>query len=167
MTTPDANIEAITIVTGLLAILGRWVYAKATGAKAPDLRQLVDETITSELLDALEDGDTLDTIEERLTGAVGKIAIKIGLKIPDSTVRLAIQMGVLKFRQMVKAREAQQKAARELPAKADELRALAEKVAAELAKLGPDVAIDTISEAKADGVELLAIGPDGKLGPVQ
>jgi hypothetical protein len=167
MTTPDANIEAITIVTGLLAILGRWVYAKATGAKAPDLRQLVDETITSELLDALEDGDTLDTIEERLTGAVGKIAIKIGLKIPDSTVRLAIQMGVLKFRQKVKAREAQQKAARELPAKADELRALAEKVAAELAKLGPNVAIDTISEAKADGVELLAIGPDGKLGPVQ
>jgi hypothetical protein len=119
------------------------------------------------LLDALEDGDTLDTIEERLTGAVGKIAIKIGLKIPDSTVRLAIQMGVLKFRQKVKAREAQQKAARELPAKADELRALAEKVAAELAKLGPNVAIDTISEAKADGVELLAIGPDGKLGPVQ
>jgi hypothetical protein len=167
MTTPDANIEAITIVTGLLAILGRWVYAKATGAKAPDLRQLVDETITSEIADALEDGDTLDTIEDRLTGAVGKIALKIGLKIPDSTVRLAIQMGVLKFRQKVKAREAQQKAARELPAKADELRALAEKVAAELAKLGPNVAIDTISEAKADGVELLAIGPDGKLGPVQ
>jgi hypothetical protein len=167
MTTPDANIEAITIVTGLLAILGRWVYAKATGAKAPDLRQLVDETITSEIADALEDGDTLDTIEDRLTGAVGKIALKIGLKIPDSTVRLAIQMGVLKFRQKVKAREAQQKAARGLPAKADELRALAEKVAAELAKLGPNVAIDTISEAKADGVELLAIGPDGKLGPVQ
>jgi hypothetical protein len=165
VTTPDANLEAITILTGVLAVLGKWIYAKVTGAKAPDLRALIDETVTSELADALDDGETLDTIEERLTGALGKIALKLGIKLPDATVRLAIQMGVLRFRKLVKEREANQQSARELPAKADELRTMAGAIAAKLATVKNEP-IDTITPAREAGVELLGIGADGKLGPV-
>lgn len=157
MVTPDANAEAIAIGVGLLAALGKWLYAKLTQPKAPDLKTLLDETITAELGDALDDGETLGTIEQRLTAAIGTLALKVNVKLPEVMVRIAVQAAILKFRTLLKEREAQQKAARELPAKADELRVLADAIATKLATLSPDVAIDTITEAKAAGVELLEV----------
>lgn len=157
MTTPDANIEAITIVTGLLAILGRWVYAKATGKKEQDWTEQIKATLLEEIEDALNDGETLDTIESRLTAAIGKAVLFLGAKVPENTVRVVVQYGITEFRKRLRAKLANEKAARELPAKADELRVMAEQIAAKLATLSPDVAIDTIFEAKAAGVELLEV----------
>jgi hypothetical protein len=167
ITPPDANAEAIAIVVGLLYAVGRWAVGKISGKKQESFGTLIDEAVTAELEDALEDGETLDTIEDRLTTAIAKLALKAGFKVPEQVVKIAVQAGVLKFRKLVKARAANQKAARELPGQAGELATAAAGVAAELGKLKPTEAIDTIAVASAAGVELLSIGPDGKLGPAQ
>jgi len=154
-----SNIDP-NLIAGAATLLGTlvtWLVGKARGEKQRDLSELLDEAITAELEDALEDGETLDTIEDRLTGAALKLAGKLGLKIPENTVRLAVQWGVVEFRKRLKVRLANQKAARELPGKADDIRAQAEAIAAKLATLSPNVAIDTLTEARAQGVELLEV----------
>lgn len=154
MSTPDMNLEAVTILTGLLLALGKWAYGKVTGKKQEDLSELLDEAITAELADALEDGETLDTIEDRLSGVALKLAKKVGVKLPENTVRVAIQYGVVEFRKRLRERERNQKAAKELPAKADELRVGAAGVVAAFDKLTPNVAIDTMTP-KEPGNELI------------
>jgi hypothetical protein len=158
------------LVAGIGTLLGTlvtWLVGKARGQQQRDLGELLDEAITAEVLDALEDNETVATIENRLTDAALKLGGKLGLKIPEPTVRFAVQWGVVEFRKKLKEREANQKAARELPAKLDDLATQAAKVVEAFRGLTPDKPIDTISEARAAGVELLELGPDGKLRPAK
>lgn len=164
MTTPDANIEAIGLAIMTLLGIGRWAWNKATGKKQADFTTMLDELLTEELEDALADGEVLDAIEERLMAAALKLIDKAGVSIPKGAVRIAVQATMVKARKAVRARKANQDAARKLPQDAEGLAALAKLVAAELVKAGPNEPIDTITPAKEAGVELLAIGPDGKLG---
>lgn len=62
-------------------------------------------------------------------------------------------------------RRLNERAASKLPGQVAELAQAAEQVTDAFARHEPDKPIDTIAEARAAGVELLAIGEDGKLGP--
>lgn len=115
----DPNL--IAGVVSLLGTLAAWVYGKARGSKQRDLSDLLDETITAEIEDALEDGETLDTIEDRLTQAAHALAKKLGLKIGEQTLRLAVQWGVVEFRKLIKKRADNQAAAKRIPAQLDDL----------------------------------------------
>ena len=160
---PNLIAGAVTVLTTLFGYL----WHKGKGEKTADLSELLDEAITHEVSDALDDGETVATIEKRLTGAALALAHKLGVKLPTQTVAVAVQWGVVEFRKRVKAREANQKAAKELPGKLDDLAKRAGFVERELGKVGPNEAIDTITPAKEAGVELLEIGPDGKLVPAK
>jgi hypothetical protein len=79
------------LVTGLVTLLGTlaaWGYHKARGTKQRDLTELLDDAITAEVEDALDDGETLDTIEDRLTQAGMALAKKLGLKVGEGTLRV-------------------------------------------------------------------------------
>lgn len=164
MVTPDANVEAFGLMA-VVTVLGKFVYgavtewlsAKSTGIKQPELKDLVDRTIASVLHDALDSDDEVSDIEDRLTSAIGKLALKMSVKLPEVMVRIAVEAGVLEFKRLVRGRRANQKAARELPAKADELRVMAADIAAKLATLSPDAPIDTLTAAKEAGTELLEV----------
>jgi hypothetical protein len=119
LSTLDPNLVAglVTVVGGLVT----WLYRKATGEKQRSIVELLDEAITHEVGDALDDGETLDTIEARLTKAALALGRRIGIKVPKQTVGVAVQWGVFKFRQLVKEREANQRAAKELPTQAEKL----------------------------------------------
>jgi hypothetical protein len=122
----DPNLVAglVTLVTTLAGFL----YHKARGTQQRDLSDLLDEAITEEVHDALEDGETLATIEGRLTGAASKLTKLLGLKLPPYTVNIAVQYGVSEFRKLVRAREANQKAAKEIPGQIDDLAKAAQGV---------------------------------------
>jgi hypothetical protein len=160
----DPNLIA-GIVT-LLGTLATYALGRARGTKQRDLTELVDEAVTAEVVDALEDGETSATIERRLTTAVMALGGKLGVKLPPATVNVAVQWGVMKFRQEMKQREANQLAAQELPENREALIAQARRIADKLAALSPAGAIDTITPAKEAGVELEGIRADGTYGPM-
>ncbi len=114
----------------LLGTLGGWLYNKARGKKTQDLTELLDEAITAEVLDAVEDGETLDTIEDRLTNTALLLSKKLGVKLSASVARIAVQYGVVEFRQAVKKREAAQKAVAQMQTQLDKLATEAAKVGA-------------------------------------
>jgi hypothetical protein len=119
------------LVTGLVTLLGTlaaWGYHKARGTKQRDLTELLDDAITAEVEDALDDGETLDTIEDRLTQAGMALAKKLGLKVGEGTLRVAVQWGVVEFRKAVKKRAGSQAAAKAIPKQLDDLAAAADKV---------------------------------------
>ncbi len=101
------------IITALGAGLG-WMWKKARGEKTRDLSDLLDDAITAEVEDALEDGETLSTIEGRLTTAGLRLAAGLGLKLPPQTVRTAVQWGVVEFRKALQARNREKAAADKL-----------------------------------------------------
>jgi hypothetical protein len=115
----DPNL--IAGVVSLLGTLAAWVYGKARGSKQRDLSELLDETITAEVEDALEDGETLDTIEDRLTQAAHALAKKLGPKVGEQTLRLAVTWGVIEFRKLVKKRADNQAAVKRIPGQLDDL----------------------------------------------
>ncbi len=120
------------LVAGLVTLIGAfgtWLWRKARGEKQLDLSELLDEAITAEVVDAIDDRDTLESIHGRLERAAAKLGTKLGVKLPSGIVRLAIAWGEVEFRKLAKAREAQQVAARELPAKLEAMAEAAEKVA--------------------------------------
>jgi hypothetical protein len=160
---PNLIAGAVTLITTLFGYL----WHKGRGEKTLDLSDLVDEAITHEVDDALDDGETLDTIEDRLTGAVGKLGLKLRVKLPENTVRLAVQWGVQAFRKRVKERKANQDAIKAIPSQLGEVVVRGNRIIDKLATVTPDAAVDTLTPAKEAGVELLAIGPDGKLEPAK
>lgn len=153
MTTPDANAEFIGIALGVAGIALKWLYGKLTGAKQPDFRDTMQRAIEAEVLDALDDNDTRESIEKRLRMTVDRL----GLPMPKDIVNAAIQNGVLLFREKLRERAANEKAAQEMPSKFDDLVAQVAAIQAEFAKLTPNTAIDTLTAARAAGVELLEV----------
>jgi hypothetical protein len=123
------------IITGLGTGLG-WMWKKARGEKTRDLSELLDDAITAEVEDALEDGETVAAIENRLTKAGLKLAASLGLKLPPQTVRIAVQWGVVEFRKALQARA--------------RVKAAAEKLASQEALL-VDAATKTVAAFTAKG----------------
>jgi hypothetical protein len=160
---PNLIAGAVTLITTLFGYL----WHKGRGEKTLDLSDLIDEAVTHEVEDALDDGETLDTIEDRLTGAVGKLALKLGLKVPPNTLRLAVQWGVQAFRKRVKERKANQDAAKAIPIQLGDVVVKGNRIVEKLEHALTDAPIDTLTPAKEAGTELLAIGADGKLGPAK
>jgi hypothetical protein len=108
MNLSDLDPNLLAGIVTLLGTLATWAYGKARGTKQADLSDLLDEAITAEVYDALNDGETVDTIEDRLAGVAMKLGAKVGLKVPKATARLAVQYGVFEFKKLVKARELKQ-----------------------------------------------------------
>ncbi len=121
MDVSNLNENLVAGLFTLATVIGGWLWKKAHGEKTRSISELLDEAITAEVVDALEDGETLATIEKRLTGAAMTLGGKLGVKLPKQTVNVAVQWGVVEFRQALKVREANQKAAKELSTVAGEL----------------------------------------------
>jgi hypothetical protein len=105
----DPNLVA-GIVTLLTAAAG-FVWRKATGEKTRDLGELLDDAISAELEDAITDGETVATIENRLTKAGLDLAAKLGLKLSPYTLRIAVQWGIVEFRKRLQQRNREKAAA--------------------------------------------------------
>lgn len=120
MNFPDINPTVLTVLgTGLV-----WLWRKARGEKVQSLSELLDEHITDEVQDALDDNVTLQCIEARLYNAAMRLGSGLGKKLPKAVVAQGVQWGVSEFRRLVKVRDTKlknEKAARDLPAQIDEL----------------------------------------------
>lgn len=156
------------LVVGAVSLVGMfvgWLWDKARGERTRDLSELLDEHLTAALDRALDDLDTSAAIERRLTEEALKLVRAIGAdpKKHEHTVTIAVQWAMVEANKRLSLRHRNQEAAKMIPGQVDELAAAAERIAAKLRSLPPDKPIDTIAEARAAGVELLELGPDGHL----
>lgn len=114
-------------VFSLLGTLGAWAWAKATGKKRASLTDLVQDIVLHEALDAVESGETLDRIENRLTAAAQYAAKKLGYKLKLNTTQLIVQKAIVEFRKRLRQKQTQE-AAKLITAGLGELAAAAERV---------------------------------------
>jgi hypothetical protein len=101
----------VTVITTFAG----WLWAKVRGEKKRDLRELLDEEITEEVIDALDSNTTAATIETRLREAAQSLGKRLGLKIPGPMVQIAIAWGMVEFKQKLRARKANQGAVQAIP----------------------------------------------------
>ncbi len=104
---PDLVIGIVSV----LGALGGWLWRKARGEKQRDLSDLLDEVITHEVDEALDDGATVYQIRERLEAAAQKLCVRVlGRKMPQKYIALAVEWGVQEFKKRVRLRAAAQDA---------------------------------------------------------
>lgn len=124
MTLPELNPDLTASLIVLLTAIGGWLWRKAKGEKQQDFRELLDETITAEVVDALEDDTTAAALRGRLEGAASALDKKLGVTLPKAMVTLAVTWGETEFRRMMQERKAQQA----IPGQLKDLAVKAEKV---------------------------------------
>jgi hypothetical protein len=153
MNLPDVNSNLVAGIVTVLGALATWGYNKARGNKKADLSDLLDEAITAEVVDALEDGETLGTIEARLTGVAMKLAGKTGLKLPRYTVQAAVQWGVIEFRKLARERELEQKNAKAAEALPGQVADMAKAAQGVLDAFTPKGTIPKLQSADVEIIE--------------
>lgn len=114
----------LTVITTLAG----WLWAKVRGQKRRDLTELLDETITEEVEDALDDNMTAAEIEGRLEEAARRLAKRLGVTLPRPMANIAIAYGMTEFKKKVRARRANQGAVQTIPGQLAEVSSLADAV---------------------------------------
>jgi hypothetical protein len=146
------NPELLLTLITFAGTVGRYLIDKIQGEKTASLKDKIWPVIEGTVLKLAGNEFVVATVRVKLEKAATDGLARMGIKknrVVDAIVQELVEKGVTEVRKLVEARL--------LPSRAAALETGAAKVVAAFDKLTPDVPIDTLTEFKASGGELLEV----------